>query len=86
MRAYKLRAVTRNEDGKTTNIVRDWTLSSASIGEARNEVDDGRWGGDSANAFEIVHETDKVVAWRPIQSGGEPGDWVDLTAHSAPPT
>jgi hypothetical protein len=78
MSTYTLRAVTRDADGGITDIADSWPLNSASVSEAKIEVDGQDWGkgSDDANAFEIVDESGATVSWRPLRSGDDLADWT----------
>ena len=74
---YMVRAVSRDINGKITDIADAWPLNAGSIEEAKVEVDRQHWRepGDVANAFEITDESGNSLAWRPFRTGGEAASW-----------
>ena len=70
---YVLRAVSRDSNGKATDIADSWPLNATTLHEAKAEADRQKWGEawDVANAFEIADETGNVLAWRSFRKGGE---------------
>lgn len=77
MTRYTLRAVSRDVDGRVTNIADWWPLTSISIEEARIEADRQKWEQrrDLANAFEIIDASGGVVTWRRFREAGEEPVW-----------
>jgi hypothetical protein len=77
MAKFTLRAVSRQEDGKVTNVADSWPLLALSIEEAKSEADKQKWfpSRDLANAFEIVDEGGRTLTWRPFREGGEDAPW-----------
>jgi hypothetical protein len=74
---YILRAVSRDSNGKATDIADSWPLTATSLEEAKAEADRQKWGeaGDVANAFEITDETGAVLAWRRFRKGSDDASW-----------
>jgi hypothetical protein len=74
---YMVRAVSRDVAGKVTDIADTWPLNSATVADAKAEVDRQHWRepGDVANAFEITDEAGNALAWRPFRKGGKPPTW-----------
>ena len=74
---YILRAVSRDSNGKATDIADSWPLTATSLGEAKAEADRQKWGAaeDVANAFEITDETGAVLARRQFRKGSDDASW-----------
>ena len=77
MAKFTLRAVSRQEDGKVTNIADSWPLIAPSLEEAKAEADGQKWfqNRELANAFEIVDQSGKTLTWRPFCEGDEDASW-----------
>jgi hypothetical protein len=75
---YALRAVSRDADGRVTNIADSWPLTSISVEDAKLEADRQKWEQrrDLANAFEIIDESGGVVTWRRFREAGEEPEWL----------
>jgi len=71
---YMVRAVSRDIDGKVTDIADTWPLNASSVEDAKVEVDRQHWGepGDVANAFEITDESGNALTWRAFRTGSKP--------------
>ena len=74
---YMVRAVSRDADGKVTDIADTWPLNATTIEDAKAEVDRQHWRepGDVANAFEITDASGNALTWRPFRKGGKPASW-----------
>jgi hypothetical protein len=74
---YMVRAVSRDIDGKVTDVANTWPLNASSVEEAKAEVDRQHWRepGDVANAFEITDESGNALTWRSFRTGGKPASW-----------
>jgi len=73
-----LRAVSRADDGTVSNIADSWPLTSVNIADAQAEVDRQKWfqTRQLANAFEIVDESGRALAWRPFRTEGRGATWM----------
>ena len=73
-----LRAVSRADDGTVSNIADSWPLTATSIEDAKAEVDGQKWfqTRELANAFEIVDESGRTLAWRPFRTEGKDAGWL----------
>jgi hypothetical protein len=74
---YMVRAVSRDIDGKVTDIADTWPLNASSVEDAKVEVDRQHWRepGDVANAFEITDESGNALTWRAFRTGGKAASW-----------
>jgi len=74
---YMVRAVSRDINGKVTDIADTWPLNASSVEDAKAEVDRQHWRepGDVANAFEITDESGNALTWRSFRTGGKPASW-----------
>ena len=74
---YMVRAVSRDLNGKVTDIADTWPLNATTVEDAKAEVDRQHWRepGDVANAFEITDESGNALTWRPFRKGGMPASW-----------
>ncbi len=74
---YMVRAVSRDINGKVTDIADTWALNASSLEDAKAEVDRQHWRepGDVANAFEITDASGHALTWRPFRKGGKPASW-----------
>ena len=77
MAKYTLRAISRLENGTVTNVADSWPLTSTSLDEAKAEADKQKWfqSRELANAFDIVDQSGRTLAWRPFRSGSEDVMW-----------
>jgi hypothetical protein len=71
---YMVRAVSRDLNGKVTDIADTWPLNATTVEDAKAEVDRQHWRepGDVANTFEITDESGNALSWRPFRKGGKP--------------
>ena len=74
---YMVRAVSRDANGKVTDIADTWPLNATTIDDAKAEVDRQHWRepGDVANAFEITDASGNALTWRSFRKGGKPASW-----------
>lgn len=74
---YMVRAVSRDTNGKVTDVADTWPLNATTVEDAKAEVDRQHWRepGDAANAFEITDASGNALTWRPLRKGGTPVSW-----------
>ena len=74
---FMLRAVTRDNNGKITDIANTWPLNATSLKDAKAEADRQQWRepGDVANAFEITDEAGNALTWRAFRKANEDQSW-----------
>ena len=68
---FTLRTVVREATGKTGVVIARYSLRAQTLGEAKREVDRGNWvrDGIEPNSFEIVDDSDTVLAQRSYFQG-----------------